>query len=505
MNELSRKAGNAVRWVFITNTLVQFFNFLVSVSLARILLPEDYGKVSLALVFINAFGVFKDMGLSQALIYRKDDLLRAANVAFTLNLAVGLGLSLIILAASPLVDIIFKTQGLGGIASVLGAGILISSGGLIPAALLDKELRFREKFAAEVLPVIVYALISLPMAVLGFGVWSLVAGSLAAVTANTVLLLYISSWRPRLQWDWPVAGEMLSYGQHLFYTAVLIFIAANLDRFLLGRLVPLSDVGVYTLAYTLGNLPSTQITGVAGKVLFPTYAKIGADLNKLAEVYALTFRLIALVSIPAAIGLMAISSNLINILYGHKWQACVVPLVILSGFGMLRSVGAIAGNVFLALGKSRLMPKMMLVQISVSLIGMLSLGSLFGVNGVAIGAVLGILVTVLWGIVITIRLLSLGWMAIVVSPMLYTLAAAIMGTSVALAGEYLPQRPGVLLLQIPFGMAVYSAAAYMLNGKRLGEDLRIVNRYIGGKVSSFEDLKFWRDPAFGGRLNDQAP
>jgi O-antigen/teichoic acid export membrane protein len=84
MNELASRAGKGMLWVFMTNALVRFFNFLVSVTLARILVPEDYGIVSLALVFTNAFAVFKDMRLSQALIYRKDNVHRAANVVFTL-------------------------------------------------------------------------------------------------------------------------------------------------------------------------------------------------------------------------------------------------------------------------------------------------------------------------------------------------------------------------------------------------------------------------------------
>jgi O-antigen/teichoic acid export membrane protein len=478
MSELARKAGNAVRWVFVTNTIVQFFNFLVSVSLARILVPEDYGKVSLALVFINAFGIFKDMGLSQALIYRKEDVHRAANVAFTINMAVGLGLYLVILAVSPLVDVIFKTQGLWAVASVLGASVLITSGGLIPAALLDKELQFRKKFLAEVLPVAMYAAISLPMAIKGYGVWSLVAGSLASAFANTGMLWWISRWRPSFRWDWTIAREMLTYGQHLFYTSIFIFLAANLDRFLLGKLVTLKDVGVYTLAFTIGNLPSTQITGVAGKVLFPTYAKIGSDIKKLAEVYALTFRIIAMVSIPAALGLMAVSSNLMSVLYGSKWQACVVPIIILSGVGLLRSVGAIANNVYLALGKSHLMPKMMIVQIVVSLISMLLLGLRFGVNGVAIGFVIAMLVTVWWGIAIIVRLLPLRWMDILGYPMLYVLGGCLMVVVVVLAESWLPTGIVGLVMQIVLGAITYSAISLLLARKRLLADWRLVKNTV---------------------------
>lgn len=465
-------------WVFMTNALVQFFNFLVSVTLARILAPEDYGIVSLALVFINAFAVFKDMGLSQALIYRKDNVHRAANVAFTLNVGVGLGLYLVIIAVSPLVDVIFETHGLRVVTAVLGASVLITSGGVVPAALLDKELQFRQKFLAEVLPVVMYAAISLPMAFWGFGVWSLVAGSLASVMANTGMLLRIAPWRPRFQWDWPIAREMLVYGQHLLYTSILIFLASNLDRFLLGKLATLREVGVYTLAFMIGNLPATQVTGVAGKVLFPAYAKIGHDLSKLAEVYTLTFRLIAMVSIPAAIGLMTISSNLISVVYGAKWQAAIVPLMILSVFGLLRSVGAISGNVFLALGQSHIMPKMMLVQTSVSLVSIIGLGSWIGMPGVALGVVIAILVTVVWGIALMVKMLPIHWMDILGFPMRYALAAAIMGAGVVLLGECLPHRLWVLLLQILLGMISYCAIAFLLAGKRLVSDFQIVIRSV---------------------------
>lgn len=478
MTLLADRVGKGVLWVFITNILVQFCNFFVSVFLARILVPEDYGKVSLALVFISAFGIFKEMGLSQALIYRKHDLERAANVAVTLNFGVGMGLYLLIIMFSPLVDLLFKTSGLWAVTIVLGANVLITSGAVVPAALLDKNLQFRQKLLAEVLPVVIYAAISLPMAIQGLGVWSLAAGSLASALANTVLLWRIAPWRPRFQWDWPIAREMIAYGQHLFYTSVLIFIASNMDRFLLGKLVTLKEVGAYTLAFTIGNLPATQISSVAGKVLFPVYAKIGHEPKKLAEVYVLTFRLIAMVSIPAAFGLIAISANLIEAVYGNKWAASVVPLMILSVFGLLRSVGAISGNVFLALGKACIMPRMMITQTIVSLIGALALGLWLGLAGVAVGVLLGIFVSMVWGIALVVKWLPVSWMDILGYPMLYAFSAAIMLGVVVQLGGLVPHRLGLLVLQVALGAVLYCVLALLLAKNRLVADFRLVKQSV---------------------------
>jgi O-antigen/teichoic acid export membrane protein len=465
-------------WVFLTNALVQTVNFVVSVMLARILVPEDYGKVSLALIFIGAFGIFRDVGLSQALIYRREEVQVAAQVAFTMNVAIGLVLFAGIVAASPLVDALFATQGLQTVTAVLGVTVLFGAAGSVPAALLDKELEFRRKFAAEVVPVLAYAAISLPMAYRGYGLWSLVGGGVTSAAANMTMLWLASGWRPRLAWDGGIARELLGYGQHLAYTAILIFIGVNLDRILLGKLATPKEVGIYSLAFAIGNLPSTQITGVAGKVLFPTYAKLGNDPGRLAAAYVTTFRMISLVSIPSALGLMVVSRSLVEAVYGAKWLACVVPLAILSLFGLLRSVGAISGNVFLALGRSEIMPRMMLVQIAVAAISMAGLGWRFGVPGVAFGALIAILVTVVWGIALIVKWLPVGWRDILGFPLRYGVAAAGMGLCVGFLGWLVPRTLSGLAAQIASGVAVYCVAAMLLAGDRIAEDYRLVMRAV---------------------------
>jgi PST family polysaccharide transporter/lipopolysaccharide exporter len=292
------------------------------------------------------------------------------------------------------------------------------------------------------------------------------------------MLWLASGWRPRLAWDGRIARELLGYGQHLAYTAILIFLGANLDRALLGKLATPKEVGIYTLAFTLGNLPATQITSVAGKVLFPVYAKLGNDPARLAEAYVTTFRLISFLSIPSAFGLMAVSRCLLGVVYGAKWSASVVPLVILSLFGLLRSVGAISGNVFLALGMSEIMPRMMLVQIAVAAVGMLGLGQQFGVPGVALGALVAILVTVVWGISLIVKLLPVGWGEILGFPLRFGVFAAGMGLCVNCLGRLVPETLFWLAVQIATGVAIYCLAALLLTRKRIAEDFRMIVRAV---------------------------
>jgi O-antigen/teichoic acid export membrane protein len=382
---LAKKAVHGLAWVALSTFIIRILDFLAKLVLARLLLPSDFGLVAIGLLVVNTLHLFQNLGFGAALIYKKDDReYRAANTAFILIPLSGTILFVLAYFSSSFVATFFNNTTVEPIVKVLAFTFIVSSLGVVPSKLLEKELEFKKKVLPETLSVLGYAVVAITLAFLGYGVWSLVFGQVASAILSVALIWMVSEWRPTFTFDKSVARELFSYGKHILGASVVVFLVTNIDDAVVGRMLGMSALGFYTVAYMISNLPATHITHLVSKVMFPTYSKLQDDREALKNAYLKTLKYVSMFSIPASFGIFIIAPDFVRVVLGEKWVLAVVPIQILVFFGLFRSLTATAGTVFTAVGKPDIVTRLVTVRLVFMLVALYPFTLWFGLLGVCL-------------------------------------------------------------------------------------------------------------------------
>jgi len=382
---LAKKAAYGIAWVTLSTMLIRVFNFVTKIILARLLAPADFGLLAIGLLTINSMGLFRDLGFGAALIYKKDDSDHtAANTAFILLPIVASLLFVLSYLSAPYIALFFDNVAVESIVRVLALTFIISSFGTIPSMLLEKELEFRKKLLPETMPAAGYACVTIGLALHGYGIWSLVYGQIVSAVLMSVLIWMVSDWRPTFRFDREVAGELFGYGKHIMGASVVIFLITNIDDAIVGRMLGMEALGFYTIAYTISNLPATQITHLVSRVMFPVYSKLQDDQDALRNAYLKTLKYVSMLSIPAAFGIFVIAPDFVSVVLGDKWMPAVPALQVLCIFGMIRSIKATFGPIFQATGNPKIIRDIALLKLVLMLILIFPLTYKYGILGTAL-------------------------------------------------------------------------------------------------------------------------
>lgn len=349
-----QSAGRGALWVFLAFASVKALGLLTNLVLARLLSPADFGLMSFAMVIIGAMTLLQDVGVSQAVVYhpgRQADMMRIAGTGLFLNLVTALCLVTIGVLGAPLFANLSGQADAGPVLVTLAFGLLVSAAGSIQNAILVRELEFRRKFIPEVLPVAASGGTSIVLAVLGFGLWSLVFGYLVKAASTTVALWWLSRVRVKPQFNPEVARQLLAYGRHISMTAVIGFALMNIDYFAIGHWMGPFDLGLYSMAFIIASLPSTAISQPFATVMFPTYARLRDDADALEAIFRDIFDVVCTSSAMVSILLIIAAPPLIPLVLGDKWAGMDNCLRILSIFGALRAAEYTFAPLFKAIGR----------------------------------------------------------------------------------------------------------------------------------------------------------
>ncbi len=352
------KVHFGVKTLGLSLALSRILRLLTTVVLARLIAKEDFGLVTMATAAIYALSAFREVGFSQALIHRDDrgeeDLARAADTTFWLLLGANSLLFAIGWVLTPYLAAEFDNlEGLEGVLRAMLAVYLIEGISTTPAALLQRRLEFGVISTSEVLGTVLYAVLAIGLALLGFGVWGLVLGQLLSRALQGVWLLRVSGWRPRLRFHGHTARELFDYGKWLWASAGLQVISRSADKLVMGKIAGGGTLGSYGIAFNLCTAPAKPTSNVINRLAFPALSRMRDDQGALGDAYRRALAMIALVALPAATGLAVVADEFIVTVYGRAWQD-MVPLVrILAFYGLALTVGTIAGPVLLALGRPK--------------------------------------------------------------------------------------------------------------------------------------------------------
>lgn len=381
---MARAGARGALWQGLAFALGKAIVLVTTVVLARLLSPEEYGLVALALVLMAYAETVADAGVAQALVYlpRTREVARAA---LLISVVVGGLLTAAAILSAPLIAGFFDRPDVAPLVKLLAVSLLATSLAAVPEALLRRELRFRQLTVATVIRAAATGSVTLILAFAGYGAWSLAIGTAAGSASYAVACWLLL--REHLDWQiWRVSKqslrESLGFGAPAAGSTLLARLIFDVDYLIIGRLLGASALGYYTLAFRLPELLIINVFFVLSTVMFPLYAQVRNDPDRLQAGYLKSVQVQALYGVTAGVGLAVMAPVLVPVLFGGQWADAVLPLVFLALYAAARSLGAGANDIYKALGRPGLSIRISLVRLAI-LVPILLLSTRWGITGVA--------------------------------------------------------------------------------------------------------------------------
>jgi O-antigen/teichoic acid export membrane protein len=465
MSELDRRLVRGSAWLALSYGGSQIVSFVIAVIVAHFVEPSDFGLVALASVAIVALWTLQESGLGLAIILRRTEVGRAAGTAFVFTATAGFVMYAAAFGLAPLLADLFSEPRLTEVMRVLSLVLIIRGLSLIPGALIERELVFANRAKGELAAATTQAAVAIPLAVYGFGVWSLVAAQLAGAAVQAVVFWVVTPLRPipRL-FSFDVLRELGRFGRHMTAANIVYFIDQNVDTAVVGRLLGAANVGYYNIAWRLSNLPATGIGYIVGRVMFPAYATIQHDRAAFRDAFLSNVRRVALISLPVGIGILLAAHPIVVGLFGERWEPAVAPLQILAVFGVTRAFTGTTPPVLQAAGRPQLVFLLSVWHLIVITAALLILTPPFGLKGAAGAVTLAAFASMVPAFWLALKVLDLPLRDLVTNverpaACSLPLAVSLIILSVPTAGL----AAGIqLLVLVISGVGVYAASASVL-------------------------------------------
>jgi PST family polysaccharide transporter len=388
---LTARTTRAAQWRLASSVVGAASQLGVGVLLARLLTPADFGVAALAYVVLGLAQPLGDIGVGRAIVRQSRVTDHQIRTAFTCCLLGGLVVATVIVVAAPLAAALIRDPKVVSVLRVLSAGIAVRGMAVVAEALLLRQLDFRRQFMIETASYLVgYAGVAVTLALLGYGVWSLVWGGLAQTLVASIAQMMAVRHPSRPLLATRELRDLLGFGLGATASACVNYVALNGDYFLIGRLMGAFNLGLYTRAYGLMNLPHTYGSGVMSSVMFPAFAQMQQEPARVRSGYLVVTRLTAMIAAPAMTTMAVVAPHLVRGFYGPQWIGAVAPLQILSIAGYFRALYHLGGIVAQSVGRvyGELWRQ---VTYAAAIVGGTLVGSRYGLPGVAIGVSAAIL------------------------------------------------------------------------------------------------------------------
>lgn len=330
---LKDKTVKGTIWSGIDNVVQYGVSFIVSIVLARLLTPEDYGLIGIIAIFTAVCTALINAGFTTALIRKNDCTEDDFNTAFIINMILSVVLYVIIFLFSPLIAKFFGRYELVSLTRVSSLGMIIGALALVQQTRLTKRIDFKTQTKITLIASLVSGVIGIIMALTGFGVWALVAQGLSLLALRTILLWIYNKWLPSLSFSFVSFKILFTFGWKIMVSNLLDTVWKELNQVVVGKFYSPSSLGQYSRADQFSKLFSNNLTNVIQRVSFPVLSNIQDEKERMVAAYR---RLIKISTFITAVGMFflgAISEPLLYCLIGEKWHeaATYLPLICIAG------------------------------------------------------------------------------------------------------------------------------------------------------------------------------
>lgn len=362
MTQLRKKSLQGMVWTFAQQFSVQLLSFLVSIVLARLLMPNEFGLVGMIAVVISIGVALKDAGMSHSLIRtQKPDELDYATV-FYLNLFVSFIVYALIFISSPWIGDFYNKPVLIQMIRLLALGIIIDAFSTIQRTKLTKEMNFKTQFLVDLPSLIVSGIVGVVMAYCNYGVWSIVAMQLVKNSLASIQLWIHSKWIPKFIFSVKRLKVHLNFGYKLTLSGLLDVLYNNIYNVLIGKFFSAADLGYYTRSSGTTNLVVQNVSGAINKVTYPLFSEIQDNDIRLKNVYVLIMQQVLFWVAPILIGAAVLAEPLFRFVYTEKWLPAVPMFQILCVVGIMYPIHVYNLSILNVKGRSDLFLKLELVK-----------------------------------------------------------------------------------------------------------------------------------------------
>jgi O-antigen/teichoic acid export membrane protein len=363
--------------------------------LARVLAPKDFGMVAAAGTLIGLAAILVDLGVGPAIVQRRQLTANHINTGFTMSVAMGLIIGLVFVLAAPVIAHLYRMPELTNVLRVLSLVFPITSFGIVAQSLLSRDMRFQRLSIRNILSYIFgYGLVSVTLALLGFGVWSLVLGQLVQTSLQAFQTILIAGQHLRFGWNKQARRDLMSYGVGFTLARFGNYVANQGDNVIVGRMLGPTALGFYSRAYQFIALPANLFGSVTNTVLFPAMSAVQHDQEKLERAYRQSLAMIAMVTLPVSGLLFVAAPEAVEVLLGPKWTAVVPPFQVLVLSLIFRTSYKMSDS--LARASAATMNRAWRQWFyAASVIGGAFVGIHYGITGVAVGVSIAIVLNFL--------------------------------------------------------------------------------------------------------------
>lgn len=487
---LSRLTALAVGWQSVSSGVQFVLTFGVSVLLARLLTPVEFGVVAYAMVFVGLSDMLSEAGLIPALVQKKDLTTRDTRVGITLSLTLGLLAVLVLWAVAPLMPA-RVSRDTTDVLRIIALTFVARGPGLVSEALLKRRMDFARLFVADLASYLCgYAPVAIGLALSGYGVWSLVYGLLVQSIVRSFLLYLLAPYSMVPLLARTELGALTRFGAGMTLTRLAAYAASNTSLFLIGQNLGGMALGLYKRASSTVLEPVWSLTGVMTSVAFPALAKIQHDMRKTQTVYLAALSLVSLTVSPLLASVAVAAPQIILLVYGRQWTKCSLTLSILSVNALFVSVYTLADA--LAKAHARVYQQFCRYAIYAVIVCALVLtGARHSIEWVAAAVTIASAVMCVMMSHLAIRLLGMSWRSYLRVQYPGWLAAALVAAGMTATGAVARRMnvdsAAVILAAKLFGGCLGWGIVFLLPPRWLGDGPDTLLRYLR-RIDRFQPL-----------------
>lgn len=458
-SDLKQKTISGMLWSGIGRIGTVGISFISNIVLAHLLMPDDFGCIGMLYVFIAISSIFISGGLGQALIQKKEPTHIDYTTVFYWNLVMSVIFYIILFFSAPAIARFYNIPLLKDVLRVQSLVLFIQSFAIVQSNQLQKQLRFKELSVRNIVSTLCGVIVAIIMAFMGYGVWSLVASALVTALVSVALLWKMSTWRPSLEFSFQSLKELFSFGGLMLLSSLVETIYTNLQSLIIGKFYSAKDLGYFTQAKKLEEVPTNSLSAIVNEVSFPVFSALQDDKEKLLAGVRKNIKAITYLNFPLMVLLMVIAHPLITLLYGVKWETAAPYFQILCVSSMIYTLNTLNTNVIKSLGKSTIY---FIIQLTKRLIGigLIVAGFQFGIYGLLWAIASVGYISFIINAIVNGKLIGYGLFKQIKDVGVCYLCVAMIGIGLYVLGSHIPWHPyWVMLIQIILFAALYWLAS----------------------------------------------
>lgn len=465
--KLKHNVVSGLMWTFGERILAQLVSTVVGIVLARILMPEDYGVISIVMIFISICNVFVTSGFGAAIVQKKEASELDFNTAFFLSLAFSIILYAVLFVFAPFIADFYEAPLVSPVIRVLGLRLILASLNSIQQASIRRQMKFKRFFLATIFGTVSSCVVGIALAYAGFGAWALVAQYLSNTAMSSIIMCFVCGWNPKFQFSRENAKSIFSVSWKLLCAQLISTLSVDIRSLFVGKAIGTTELAYYDQGLKYPSLLINNLNSAINTVMLPAYSKNQDNLFLVKNMLRKSIRVGVYLVAPIMIGLFAVAENFVLVLLTEKWRP-IIPLLQIFCFAYLtRPLEASCHQAVIAIGRSDLALKIMIAINVVSISATFAVAILIKkIVFVALVTLLGTLVS-LFGFMISVRtVLNYKYLEQIQDITPPILIALIMGTAVYALNFISISTSVLLVIQVMLGMIIYLvlSLAFKLEG-----------------------------------------